>query len=228
MLKSYNGGIVMYSTYLFDLDGTLTDPKEGITKCVQYALSYFGIQEPDLDRLLCFIGPPLHESFMVYYGFSEEKARAAVDKYRERFKTIGMYENGVYEGIPNMLELLSKSGKTLAVATSKPTVFAEPILEKYGIRQYFKKVVGSELDGTRSDKAEVIEEVLKQLSIPIEKRSKVIMIGDRRHDILGAKKCGIASIGVQFGYAEDNELSDAGADYIVDTVEELKNLLIKE
>ncbi len=218
----------MFKTILFDLDGTLTDPKEGITKCVQYALHYFGIEEPNLDHLLPFIGPPLHQSFIDYYGFSEEKAKEAVEKYRERFSTIGLYENGVYDGIKDMLAELVERGFVLAVATSKPTVFAEPILQKYEIRSYFTKVVGSELDGTRTVKAEVMEEVLAQLHISQEDKGSVVMIGDRKHDIIGAKSCGVPSIGVEFGYAEVGELQEAGADYIVSTVEELRQLLISK
>lgn len=123
----------MYNTILFDLDGTLTDPKEGITKCVQYALSHFGVEEADLEQLTKFIGPPLQYSFMTYYGFDEEKAQKAIEKYRERFSTVGIFENGVYEGIKDMLNELKKIGKVLAVATSKPQVYAEKILEKYDL-----------------------------------------------------------------------------------------------
>ena len=142
----------MYQTILFDLDGTLTDPKEGITKCVQYALKHFGIEENDLDKLTPFIGPPLVYSFMTYYGLDEDQAQGAISKYRERFSTVGLFENGIYEGVKELLEILKVEGKTVALATSKPHVFAERILEHYGIKAYFDVIVGSELDGTRSHK----------------------------------------------------------------------------
>lgn len=213
---------------LFDLDGTLTDPKEGITKCVQHALRQFGIDEPDADRLTCFIGPPLAASFTEFYGFDEQKAALAVEKYRERFRRVGLFENRVFDGIPQMLANLQTQGKTLAVATSKPQVFAERILENYELRRYFTVVVGSELDGRRTDKAEVIEEVCRQLGLDAVKRRDAVMIGDRRHDILGAAACGMRSIGVLFGYAEPGELEAAGAGQIVRSVPALAALLAEE
>ena len=148
---------------LFDLDGTLTDPKVGITTCVQYALKSFGIDEPDLDKLEPFIGPPLKDSFMQFYEMNEKDAEAAVEKYRERFKDVGLFENEVYEGIPQMLRILRNKGMHLAVASSKPTVYVERILEHFEIREYFEAVVGSELDGRRVNKDEVVAEALKQL-----------------------------------------------------------------
>lgn len=217
----------MYNTILFDLDGTLTDPKEGITRCVQYALKSFGIEEPDINNLTRFIGPPLKDSFMEYYGFDEDKSKVAIEKYRERFSTVGVFENGVYDGIKDMLEELRKMGKILAIATSKPEIYAEKILEKYELRSYFKVVVGSELDGTRSNKADVIQEVFKQLRLTEEEKLGTIMVGDRKHDIAGAKACGIHSIGVRFGYAEEDELRLAGAEYIVENVNQLKNFFIR-
>ena len=216
----------MYNYILFDLDGTLTNSKEGITKCVQYALKYFGIDEPDLDKLNCFIGPPLLDGFMEYYGFNEAKSRIAVNKYREKFSEVGLFQNEVYDGIEGLLEELISKGKVLAVATSKPEIFTERILEKFNLKKYFKVVVGSELDGTRNDKGEVIRAVIRQLGLSKSALSKTIMVGDRKHDILGAKSCDIDSIGVEFGFAEENELKLAGADYIVDSVEELRDFLI--
>ena len=156
---------------LFDLDGTLTDPKIGITTCVQYALASFGIEEPDLDKLEPFIGPPLKESFMEFYDMDETQAEAAVEKYRERFRDIGLFENEVYKGIPKMLRTLQAKGMHLAVASSKPTVFVERILKHFHIEQYFEAIVGSELDGTRVNKDEVVQEALKRLfkGQPIQK-----------------------------------------------------------
>ena len=214
---------------LFDLDGTLTDPKLGITTCVQYALHSFGIEEPDLDKLEPFIGPPLKDSFMQFYNMDEKQAEAAVDKYRERFQDIGLFENEIYAGIKEMLRTLKKKGMHLAVASSKPTVFVERILEHFKIRKYFEVVVGSELDGRRVNKEEVVQEALSQLFAGgLVERDKVYMIGDRKFDIEGARAQGVESIGVSYGYGSIEELKEAKADYIVRTVGELENLLYRE
>lgn len=217
----------MYNYILFDLDGTLTDPKLGITSCVQYALDKFGIKEPDRDKLEPFIGPPLSDSFREFYGFDDEKAKQAIAYYRERFSTIGLFENEIYPGIPQMLEELQKAGKHLAVASSKPTVFVTQILEHFEIRAYFEVIVGSELDGTRAKKEEVVDEALRQLlrGDAAKKRRDIVMVGDRKYDIEGAKAYHIASIGVTYGYAADGELEEADADVVVGTVEELGRVL---
>lgn len=207
---------------LFDLDGTLTDPKEGITRCVEYALNKFGITVDHLDLLLPYIGPPLYDSFVQIQGLPEEQAAQAVVYYRERYSTIGMFENSVIPGIPQLLETLQGMGYTLYVATSKPTVFAEEILRHYGLDGYFKHVAGSNLDGTRSKKREVIQYVLDQNAISPE---EALMIGDREHDIIGAKGCGVVSVGVLFGYGSEEELSSSGADYIASTVEEIQEII---
>ena len=213
---------------LFDLDGTLTDPKVGITTCVQYALKSFGIDEPDLDKLEPFIGPPLQESFKQFYGFDDQKAKEAVEKYRERFKEKGMFENEIYAGIPEMLKRLKMRGLHLGVASSKPTVYVEQILEHFHIKDYFEVIVGSELDGTRTDKAEVILEALRRFSSKgTAAKHKVFMIGDRSYDVDGAKRVGIESVGVTFGYGSMQELMDAHADYVVRSVEELKRFLLR-
>ena len=169
-----------------------------------------------------FIGPPLKESFSVFYGFDREKAEKAVKFYRERYADVGIFENKVIEDIPQLLKSLKEAGKVLAVATSKPTKFAKAICDKYDLSQYFDLILGSELDGTRSNKDEVIKEVLNRLGCSKE---ETIMIGDRRHDIIGAKKCDIVSVGVEFGYAEEGELQKAGADYIVKKPSELLFLI---
>ncbi len=214
---------------LFDLDGTLTDPKLGITTCVQYALHSFGIDEPDLDKLEPFIGPPLKDSFMQFYHMDEKQAEAAVEKYRERFKDIGLFENEIYAGIKEMLRTLKKKGMHLAVASSKPTVYVERILEHFKIRKYFEVVVGSELDGRRVNKDEVVQEALSQFFLGgLVERDKVYMIGDRKFDIEGARAQGVESIGVSYGYGSIEELKEAKADYIVRTVGELENLLYRE
>lgn len=214
---------------LFDLDGTLTDPKVGITTCVQYALRSLGIEEPDLDKLEPFIGPPLKESFMQFYGLDEAQALAAVEKYRERFKDIGLFENEVYKGIPKMLRTLRDMGMHLAVASSKPTVFVERILKHFHLEAYFEAIVGSELDGTRVNKDEVVQEALNRLfkGEPIE-RQQVYMIGDRKFDVEGAKAQGIESVAVAYGYGDVEELKEAKADYIVYSVGELKNFLLRD
>lgn len=207
---------------LFDLDGTVADNGEGICKSAQYALDFFGIHHEPVENLRRFVGPPLQESFQVLYGFSPEKAKIAVEKYRERYRVKGVYENKLYPGIPALLEELSHRA-AVCLATSKPEVFSRKILEMGGVLPYFTRAVGSELDGRRTDKAEVIQEVLRQLGNP--DRAQAIMVGDRKHDILGARACGVESIGVEYGFAPERELEEAGADHIVPTVEALRGLL---
>lgn len=213
-----------YKYIFFDLDGTLTDPQEGIINCVKYALEYYGIYENDYSKLMRFIGPPLVYSFHEYYGFDEEKSLEAVEKYRERFSTVGLFENRVYDGIYDMLQTLTDNGHILVLATSKPKVFADRIMAKYRLRPYFRLICGSELDGTRNDKNEVIEYAINKMECP---RDKIIMVGDRKYDIIGSKKCGIDSCGVRFGYAEEGELEDAGADFIADDISDLLSLLMQ-
>ena len=207
-----------YTTVLFDLDGTLVNSAEGITKSVAYALSCFGIQA-DERGLTCFIGPPLIDSFMRFYGFSKEQAGEAVDFYRARYRTKGVYENTVYPGIGEALAALKREGVCTAVATSKPEVFANVVVDDMGLRPFLDGVFGAELDdkqlrrsGFRSEKADVIEYALDRLCVC--DRSKVLMVGDRKHDIIGAKACGIDSCGVLWGFGDREELTAAGADYI--------------
>lgn len=207
-----------YTTVLFDLDGTLVNSAEGITKSVAYALSKFGIQA-DERSLTCFIGPPLIDSFMRFYGFSEEQAGEAVDFYRARYRTKGVYENTVYPGIGEALAALKREGVCTAVATSKPEVFANVVVDDMGLRPFLDGVFGAELDdkqlrrsGFRSEKADVIEYALDRLCVC--DRSKVLMVGDRKHDIIGAKACGLDSCGVLWGFGDREELTAAGADYI--------------
>lgn len=214
----------MYQYILFDLDGTLTDPKIGITSCVQYALHKLGIEEPDLDELEPFIGPPLTDSFREFYGFDDETVQQAVIYYRERFSTVGLFENDIYPGIAQMLERLKQAERRLAVASSKPTVFVKQILEHFEILSYFDVIVGSKLDGTRAKKEEVVEEALRQLLCDGNGHD-IVMVGDRKFDVEGAKAYGIDSIGVAYGYAACGELEEAGADVIVETVEELEKAL---
>ncbi len=207
---------------LFDLDGTLTDPMVGITSSVQYALEKFGIHVRYLKELIPFIGPPLAESFQKFYGFSKEDAEKAIQYYREYYTPKGIFENEVYEGIPEMLAHLTEAGFTLLVATSKPTVFARKVLKHFGMEDYFSFVGGSELDGSRTKKAEVISYILKTCGIEAK---EAIMIGDRRHDIEGGKACGLESVGVLYGYGMEQELTEAGANHIIRTVAELEDYL---
>lgn len=214
----------MFELILFDLDGTLTDPKEGITNCVKYALKSFGVTENDENELLKFIGPPLYDSFRNLYGFSEKDANFAVEKYRERFSDIGIFENRIFPDTKNTLKRLKNAGKKISLATSKPYVFAERILKHFEIFNLFDYRVGAELDGRRGYKDEVIREVLR-LAAPYV-LSEVIMVGDRKNDILGAKKCGIKSIGLRCGYAEPDELENAGADYIFDNLKDMADFIL--
>ncbi len=209
---------------LFDLDGTLTDPMEGITKSVQYALERFGISEPELENLCCFIGPPLKDSFMKYYGFSESQAEEAIQVFREYFSVTGLYENKVFSGMEEMLKALKEAGKTLLVATSKPEHFARQILSHFQLDSYFAFIGGADMAETRVKKGDVVRYVLEESGI-LEKE-KAVMVGDREHDILGAKENGLDSVGVLFGYGDREELEQAEADWIVETVEELKHLLL--
>lgn len=213
----------MSTWFLFDLDGTLTDNSEGILKCVRYALAE--LNQPDApDAVLRrFIGPPLHDPFMEYCGFSREEAFRAVDTYRVRYKKLGVYENCLFPGMKEMLEKLCAAGAKLCVATSKPKIFTEEILKQHGIHGLFTYIVGANLDGTLTDKTEVIWEVLRQIG---ETDEPVYMIGDRSFDIVGAKNCALPSVGVYFGFAEPGELEAAGADYVVDTVAQLETQLL--
>lgn len=211
---------------LFDLDGTLTDPMVGITKSVQHALKSFGIVVEDLNELTPFIGPPLKESFRDIYQMTEEDSEKAVDIFREYFVPKGIYENEVYDGIENMLRNLNEAGKSLIVATSKPIDFAEQVLEYFGLRDYFDYVAGSTLTEGRTKKDEVIAFALD--ACQLVDMSELIMVGDRKYDVLGAKSFGIKTIGVLYGYGSLTELEEAGADYIVETVEELEKFLLKE
>jgi phosphoglycolate phosphatase len=208
---------------LFDLDGTLTDPSVGITKSVNYALEFFCIHTEDLRELCKFIGPPLMDSFMKYYDFDEDRAVLGVEKYREYFRETGIYENELIEGIDTLLKKLWEDGRQLIVATSKPKVFADIILEHFDLMKYFRLVCGSELDGTRVNKNEVITYALERAGI--KDLGKVVMVGDREHDVIGARKAGIECIGVLFGFGSREELLNAGATQVVESVAELGAVL---
>ena len=212
-----------YDVILFDLDGTLTDPGSGITNSVAYALKKYNIEVEDKTTLYKFIGPPLADSFIKYYGFSKEDAAQAIEYYREYYRSVGIYENEVYNGIEELLKNLQNKNKQLIVATSKPEIFAKEVLKHFGLDKYFLYIAGGNLDGTRTVKAEVIEYALCENGIT--DKSKAVMVGDREHDIIGAKANGIDSIGVLFGYGDRNELEAADATYIAKTVEEIEKYI---
>lgn len=209
---------------IFDLDGTLTDSGEGIINSLKYTLKAYGISNYDEKSLNKFLGPPLIESFMEELGFDKLKALEAVDKYREYFRDIGIFENRLYNGIELLLKSLAADERKIILATSKAEVFAVRVLEHFNISHYFWAVAGSELDGTRIKKSEVIRYALDKAGI--DELSSAVMIGDRKHDILGAKEIGIDSIGVLYGYGNYEELKNAGASMIVESVEDLHKALI--
>lgn len=214
----------MIKYILFDLDGTLTDSKEGLFKSIQYALSHYGINEENTDNLKCFIGPPIHYAFCEFYGFSPEKADEATKLFRERFSVKGIYENKLYSGVFDMLKELKEYGKVLALATAKPEQFAKTVIDYFDISQFFDCVVGTTMENKDHNKASIINKVLEELNAD---KNESIMVGDRKFDILAAKECDVKSVGVNYGYAPENELKEFGADFIVDTTIELKELLLK-
>ncbi len=215
------GPVPAASTVLFDLDGTLTDPKEGITQSIRHALRELGRPVPPADELLWTIGPPLRLSFMQLLG-SEDLADEGVRLYRERFGTIGLFENAVIPGIPDLLDRLATEGRRLFVATSKPHVFATRIIEKFGLAARFLHVYGSELDGANADKRDLLRMIVRREGLDA---AATVMIGDREHDVIGARTSGIATIGVRWGYGSDEELIEAGAAVLVDRPEEIGALL---
>lgn len=215
---------------LLDLDGTITDSSEGITRSVSYALEKMGITENDMAILKRYIGPPLNESFSRFHGLSDEDALKSVAYYRERYAVTGIYENKLFDGITDFLAGLKREGYIVALATCKPEIYVPTILKHFNIEQYFDVAVGSELEGgKRRHKDDVIEEVLRQImkmkEIPESDiytvKADAIMIGDRKDDVLGAKDAGIESIGLRYGFAETDELENAGADYILDNVSDI-------
>lgn len=210
----------MYKAILFDLDGTLTESGEGITKSVQYALEKLGKPEPDREKLRVFVGPPLLEQFMKYADLDEETARQAVTFYRERYSVTGIFENHPYDGIKEVLETLENKGYILAVSSSKPEYFVEKVLDHFDMTKYFKVVVGSEMNGGRTKKADVIEETLRRLHME-NHRDQVIMVGDKEHDVFGAKQAGVSCVAVSYGYGTMEELVNAEPLQIVNSPAQL-------
>lgn len=225
-----NGAAPKYRYALFDLDGTLVDSGPGITGCVEYALAHFGITPASQEELFRFIGPPLTDSFMRFYGFSAEQAGEATDVYRSRYRTVGVHQNTLYPGIRELLSALIKGGVTPVLATSKPEVFANIVLEDMELTSLFGFVAGAELDDAegrkrklRLEKDEVIAYALEMCGASPE---DAVMIGDRKYDVAGAGKNGVASIGVLFGYGSREELETAGADYIANTPEDIAGIIL--
>ncbi len=213
----------MYSTILFDLDGTLTDPGLGITNSVEFALKKWGIPVENKASLYRFIGPPLKESFMKFYNFSEEDALKSVEYYREYFAPKGIFENTLYENTEKMLQAVKISGKKIVLATSKPEIFAKQILDFFQLTKYFDFIAGASIDDSRSQKSDVIKYALDNISRL--DNEKTVMIGDREQDILGAKANKIDSIGVLYGYGSLEELKSAGADFIAETTLDILKLI---
>lgn len=212
----------MYDVILFDLDGTLTDPGLGITNSVAYALERYGIEVENRESLYPFIGPPLADSFMKFYGFDSEKAMDAITVYREYFRDKGIFENEVYEGVRELLENIKASGRKTVLATSKPEEFAVRILEHFDLAKYFDVVAGASMDEKRNKKGDVIKYAMEKGAFRSE---NAVMIGDREHDIFGAKENGLDSIGVLYGYGSRQELENAGADYIAESVQDILRYL---
>ncbi len=202
---------------LFDLDGTLTNPKAGITRSVQYALDKLGRPVPDADTLTWMIGPPIFAGFTELLGGADE-VQEGVRLYRERYSDVGLYENEVYAGIPALLQELREKDIRLYVATSKLQAFARRILDHFDLSRFFTEIYGSELDGRNADKRDLIRHILDRERFD---PAGAVMIGDRKHDAVGAKANGLASIGVTWGYGSRQELLDAGVACLVDAPQDL-------
>ena len=215
-----------YKILLFDLDGTLTDSQEGILNCAKHVLRKFGREIPDDRSLHAFIGPPLLDSFLTVCGMNDEDADAAVKCYRERYGVKGLFENRVYDGIPELLSALRNTGYRLGIATSKPEVYTHRILEHFGLSDFFEAVAGCTIGVKGETKADMIRLAMKRMGLTDEDKPYVLMIGDRKHDILGARECGMKCAGVRYGFAPDGELEEYGADIIAGSVSELGEILL--
>lgn len=209
----------------FDLDGTITEPKEGITKSVQYSLKKFGIEVEDLDSLCPFIGPPLSQSYEEFYGFTHEKALEAVEEYRVYYRKQGIFECSLYEGIRELIRDLHNAGKKIVLATSKPEEFAVKLLKHFEIIKYFDVVTGSTMDGSRVKKADVIKYAISKLDG--FKNEEAVMIGDRKFDYIGASECDIPCILIGYGYGEIEELEECKPFAIKNTVKELRQYFVE-
>lgn len=216
----------MIRTVLFDLDGTLTDSREGIVNSVKYAIEKLGGIMPDQQTLLKFIGPPLQESFMAYCGYDTETAARGVEVFRERYEPVGQYENQPAPGLRELLARLKERGYTLALASSKPEKLCLSICERFGFTQSLQTIVGSPI-GADWQKADVIREVMRRLGLAEADKPSMLMVGDRKYDVLGAAECGLPCVGVEFfGYAAPGELAQAGAAAVVHTAAELETYIL--
>lgn len=214
----------MYKYIFFDLDGTLTNSEEGIIKSLEYAFDKLGIESPSYEELKKFIGPPLTVSFHEYMAFDDETTTKAIEKYRERYVVTGIFENAPYDGIPELLERLKSEGCRLAVATTKPEHMAIRVTDRFDLTKYFETVSGA--NGENDTKEAVIRSACKRMDIPESEWKNILMVGDRKFDIIGAHQCGIRCLGVDYGFAPDGEFEEYGADYTVKTVKDLKKFLI--
>ena len=216
----------MYSAVFFDLDGTLTRSDKGIIESVVYALEKMGIRENNRDTLMKFIGPSLYDSFTKLYGLSDGDARRAIGFYREVYEKAGIYKSPPYEGVKEMLRKLNEKGIKCFVVTSKPEPMAERVVRYHELDRYLEKVIGPERQGISSDKSVLIRRALEEL--PEGERNSAVMVGDRKYDIEGSKKAGTASIGVLYGYGKKEELTDAGADYLAESPEDICRIVTEE
>lgn len=213
-----------YDLIIFDLDGTLTDSQVGITRSVQHALAHFGIAVDNLDDLTHFIGPPLRDSFTEAFGFDDAQIVTATRVYRERYGAVGLLENEVFPLTPSLLHAASETGATLVVASTKSEPYVHRILEHFGLDHHFAVMGGASPDQGIHSKADVIARVLSELRAPMDPR-RTIMIGDREHDVFGARHHGIETISVRYGYARPGELEAAGPRAIAESMEDLATIL---
>ncbi len=212
----------MYKNIMFDLDGTVTDSGRAIMSSVEYALSHFGITDQPREKLQTFIGPSLFDSFEREYGMAEDDCNKAVSLYRSIYSKERMYDVDIYDGIPELLNELKNNGRTVLLITSKPLVFSEKILEKIGLAKYFDHMVGPDLSDHSSDKKRLIEKAVEEYSL---NKNECVMIGDTKFDIIGASEAGVDSIAVSYGYGKTEEMKEAGATYVADSVQAVAGFL---
>lgn len=215
-----------YDAVLFDFDGTVADTGKGIFNGVFHVLDSMGIDPPEPEKLRYFIGPPLHESFRIVFGFNEEECKAAVATYREYYSAKGIFELTMYDGMEELFRKLKARGIKLGISSSKPEIFLLRIVDKFGLSELFDTVKGSDIDYIHSDKSLIIRRATEAMNLPGS--AKVLMVGDRCFDINGAKKAGVDSAGVLFGYGSREEFEEAGADYIVVKADELFGIITGE
>lgn len=217
----------MFQYILFDLDGTLTDPGEGITKSIAYSFDHYGVPYGSLEELQVYIGPPLVGEMSVRLGVEADTARQYVKKFRERYTAIGWQENYPIAGMPEALIALREAGCKLAVATSKPLPMAMRVLEHFDMARHFEVICGSDPDGGNADKALIVARALEHLGVTEEQKAQAVMVGDRMHDVIGGQKNGLTTVGLTMGYGSREEFADAGVSYVADSAEEMVEYLLK-